>query len=483
MVEKAFDKTGKKLLSILGSEVIGLGMREYTVEALFIALVSIEPSVLDLAIRTQMIGSSAGFSNTTDLVLELRNRIRRPRNVSLTEEIYKNECNDRLISIVEKAAEFAGMDTRKRISARDIAESFVICEASGRFSEMIKIFGVDLEKASEFIESYQEEIVEEEDTLVAYDQLEQKIKEEIIGQDHAVKRILLLIKRLRFGYRRPGKPAGVFLFMGPSGTGKTHMAKELARILYGSSDSLLMLEMGQYGTKESKSMFIGASPGYVGYGEGKLTNGLRDKPESVILFDEVEKADPLVFDVLLRFLDEGQIDDPAGPVRNGNKCLIILTSNFFADELYRFEKNLQNTDERAQEKLYRDLRNELLNQGKIGGDEKIRKFFRPEFVFRIDEIILFRSFDLDDYVKIAEIGVKNEIRYIREHFEYNVTYSDAILKKIADECLFRKNEGARIVNRLVNVLVVNPLIDYFAGHSAEATSELHFYQWIKTESP
>ena len=473
IIERAFDKTGKKVINILQSETIGLGMREYGVEALFIALITTKPSVLDLALRPQLVFTESGFNNTKDIVIELRHRLKRPQNIDTADHILKDDCHERLVAVLEHAAKTAVNDIRDRLSARDIAEAFVICVAKEPFGGILNTFGIDLEKALDFIESHVEKEEEEDENLVPLEDLEDRLKNEIVGQDHAIKRILPLIKRHRFGYQRPGKPAGVFLFMGPSGTGKTQLSKALAKTLYGSSDDLLMLEMGQFGTKESKSMFIGAPPGYVGYGEGKLTNGLRDKPECVILFDEIEKADPLVFDVLLRFLDEGKIDDPAGPVRNGSKCLIVLTSNFLADEFYRFEEDLKSNDKKKQEKVYRDLREELLNQGKKGADAKIQKFFRPEFIFRIDEILLFRSFDREDYIEIAKIGMVNEIQYIREHFDYSVTYDDNILEKIANECFVRKNEGARVVNRLINVVVVNPLIDYFVEHKNQDLSNIH----------
>lgn len=473
-VEKAFDSSGRKLVSALDAEMKGLGLKSYTVEALFIALLNFESSRLDFAIRPQLIDKDARISDVRNLLLELRNSIRRPRKIKEDFAMTQGNFQDRLITVFAEAAEISCGEGRTRVSLKDITFSLVKTEAQEGLGVLLQGFGIDLQKVSDFLEIHGEEDEEDDTTLVPMDQLESKIKEKIIGQDHAVERILPLIKRLNFGYRRPGKPAGVFLFMGPSGTGKTQMAKVLADILYGSQDNMLMLEMGQFGTKESKSMFIGAAPGYVGYGEGKLTNGIRDNPETVILFDEVEKADPLVLDVLLRFLDEGKIDDPAGPVRDGSKSLIILTSNFLSDSLHEYEKRIQNSNREENEEMYRDLRKALLEVGKREvKDERVQKFFRPEFIFRIDEIILFRSFAEEDFMKIAEMNLNNEIQYIKKNYEIDADYNPGILEHIAAESMKRSDEGARVINRLINVIFVNPFIDFLAGRQDTDADRLY----------
>lgn len=473
-VEKAFDRTGRKVIDALDAEMKGLGLKNYTVEALFIALLNLESSMLDLAIRPQLIGKDARMPDVRNLLLELRSSIRRPRKIKEDFEMTRANFQDRLIAVFEKAAKISCEEGRRRVSLKDITIALVKAESKKGLGVLLEGYAVDLKKVSDFLEIHGEEEEEDETARVPMDQLESKIKEKIIGQDHALKRVLPLIKRLSFGYRRPGKPAGVFLFMGPSGTGKTQMAKVLAEILYGSQDNMLMLEMGQFGTKESKSMFIGAAPGYVGYGEGKLTNGIRDNPETVILFDEVEKADPLVLDVLLRFLDEGKIDDPAGPVRDGSRSLIILTSNFLSDSLHEYEKRIQNSNREENEELYRDLRKALLEVGKREvKDESVQKFFRPEFIFRIDEIILFRSFAEEDFRKIAKMNLNNEIQYIKKNYDIDTDYNPGILEYIAAESVKRGNEGARVINRLINVIFVNPFIDFLANRQNPDADRLY----------
>jgi len=480
LTNSAFDKSGRKLIIALEAEMKGLGLRDYTAEALFIALLTIEPSILAQALQTQFINKDAYVSNSKDLVMDFRNRVRKPRALMEIRETSKDNCHPRLLNIFEGAAEVAIHDGKSKISVRDASEALVRSEAKGILGNILKQFNIDLEAVLSFLETYSEE-PETEVERIAIGDLEPAIKKYIIGQDHAVERIIPLVKRLRFGYRRPGKPAGVFLFMGPSGTGKTQMAKTLAKILYGSEDNMVMLEMGQFGAEHSRSMFIGAPPGYVGYGEGKLTNGIRDNPESVILFDEVEKAHPSVLDVLLRFLDEGKIDDPAGPVRDGSNCLIVLTSNFLADEISKYEEKMTSHEKADQEAVYRELREALLNVGSSGRDESVRKFFRPEFIFRIDEIILYRSFSWDDYRKIAELNLAQEIEHFKDQYNYDLEYDELLLDKIADDSFKRRNEGARVINRVVNVKVVNPLIDFLTENPDSDFEKLKLSFDEKTE--
>lgn len=480
--KSALDKSGRRLISALEAELKGLGLQEYTVEALFVTLLNIEPSIMDQALRTQFISKEAYVANSRDLAMDLRNRIRKPRPVSDVAELSRANCHPRLAAVLEAAAEIASHDGKQKMSVRDICEGMIRKEAASVLGNILKQFRIDLESASQFLETYIE-VEEADDTMIPIGELEEAIKRRIIGQDHAVVRILPLVKRLRFGYRRPGKPAGVFLFMGPSGTGKTQMAKTLAKILYGSEDNMIMLEMGQFGTEHSKSMFIGAPPGYVGYGEGKLTNGIRDNPESVVLFDEVEKAHPSVLDVLLRFLDEGKIDDPAGPVRDGSKCLIVLTSNFMANDFHEFEEAFNSPDPDIREKAYRELRDKLLEVGSNakGGNSSVDKFFRPEFIFRIDEIILYRSFDRDDYRKIAELSLGSEIEHFKSQYDYDLDYDEELLDLIAQESYKRSNEGARVINRVVNVCVVNPLIDFLTNNAGKDFEKIHLAVNKKTK--
>ncbi len=277
-----------------------------------------------------------------------------------------------------------------------------------------------------------------------------------------------------FDFRRPGKPAGVFLFCGPSGVGKTEMAKAIARAVFGSEENLIMLEMGQFQTKESMNIFVGAPPGYIGYGEGKLTNGLRDKPRSVVLFDEVEKAHPQVFDALLRFIDEGQIDDPAGPIRDGSACIIIMTSNVQTEGLGQ----LAETGDYQKNKwaIRHKLREALLNlpaerRGDASEGESFR--FRPEFLNRIDEIILFRGLTEDDLTEIARRYLLEYQARLQEEKGLHITFSpnlDADARLVGQFCA-TLSEGARATLRVVHTAVLDPVIDFI--HSQNCSYPVH----------
>jgi len=283
-------------------------------------------------------------------------------------------------------------------------------------------------------------------TVADIETIERRLRDRIIGQDEAVDRILPHVQRFRFGFRNPTRPVGVFLFCGQSGSGKTEMAKELARSVFGTEENLIFLEMGQFNSPESMNIFVGAAPGYVGYGEGQLTNGLRDKPKSVVLFDEVEKAHARVLDALLRFLDEGRISDPAGPVRDGSQCIVILTSNVGSEELGKLALEMSGQPNRRQ-LLRQKLREEL----------KARSF-RVEFLNRVDEIILFSNLTRENYAEIARRHLAGQLLRLKAEHEIEVTPDPSLAEAIGAWCA-QLGEGARAVHRLVQYMVITPVID------------------------
>src|SRR5690606_13678048 len=271
-------------------------------------------------------------------------------------------------------------------------------------SGVLRASGVDLPALKRFAaDIYSEPEVEPEPTPESVSEALERFQRQLIGQPAVGARLLPrleLIKRAaRRGFRMGDRPLATFLFCGPSGTGKTMTARLIAEAVYGSTDDLIMFEMGQYNSRHAISNFIGAPPGYVGFGEGKLTNGLARTPRCVLLFDEVEKADRLVLDALLRLLDEGRVTDPAGPVRDAREAVVVLSSNvgarWFA-ALGRRASGLDAAPPGLRGELAEKLGSDLLPDEEEDEAEvsrrlrsELERFLRPEFLNRIDETILF----------------------------------------------------------------------------------------------
>jgi len=268
--------------------------------------------------------------------------------------------------------------------------------------------------------------------------LDKSIMGKVIGQDAAVVKIAKSIKRNRLGIKDPNRPIGSFIFLGSTGVGKTHLAKQLAKEMFGTEDSLIRVDMSEYQEKHTISKLVGAPPGYVGYEEGGLlTEKVKNKPYSVILFDEVEKAHKDVFTVLLQILDDGHVTDSLGRKINFKNTLIILTSNLGVKKLQDFGtgigfSNNSYADEEAKKEI---LMKEMKN------------FFSPEFINRIDDTIVFNSLTPEDIEKITEIELKKLMTRLGE-MKYTVTYNDEVVKYLA-KIGFDEVYGARPLKRAI----------------------------------
>ena len=270
--------------------------------------------------------------------------------------------------------------------------------------------------------------------------LESVLKSKVIGQDVAVAKISKAILRNRLGLKDPGRPIGSFIFLGPTGVGKTQLAKELAENIFGDRDALIRIDMSEYMEKFHSTKLIGAPPGYVGHEDGgQLTEKVRRKPYSVVLFDEIEKAHPDIFNSLLQILDEGFITDSLGRKINFKNCLIILTSNVGQRKASEFGAGVGFSVDDAQQKRQEESSSIV--------KKELSKTFPPEFLNRIDEVIYFNSLSKEDLMKIIEVELKK--MYPRfEEIGYKISISKDLKEKIA-EIGYDPKYGARPLKRLL----------------------------------
>jgi ATP-dependent Clp protease ATP-binding subunit ClpC len=268
--------------------------------------------------------------------------------------------------------------------------------------------------------------------------LDKHIVGTVIGQDAAVIKVAKSIKRNRLGIKDPNRPIGSFVFLGSTGVGKTHLAKQLAKEMFGSEDSLIRVDMSEYQEKHTVSKLVGAPPGYVGYEEGGLlTEKVKNKPYSVILFDEVEKAHKDVFTVLLQILDDGHVTDSLGRKINFKNTLIILTSNLGVKKLQDFGTGIGfGTNSYSNEEAKKDI---LMKE--------MKNFFSPEFINRIDDTIVFNSLSKEDIKKITDIELKKLVKRLDE-MKYKITYDDSLVEYIA-KIGYDELYGARPMKRAI----------------------------------
>ncbi|MDD5015136.1 MAG: AAA family ATPase, partial [Atribacterota bacterium] len=267
--------------------------------------------------------------------------------------------------------------------------------------------------------------------------MEEELTKRVVGQDEAIRLISNAIRRSRVGIADPNRPVGSFIFMGPTGVGKTELARSLAEFLFNDENTLVRIDMSEYMERHSVARLIGAPPGYVGYEEGgQLTEIVRRKPYSVILFDEIEKAHPDVFNVLLQILDDGRLTDGQGRVVNFKNSILIMTSNIGSQWIY--EMNKENKESIMQ---------------KV--NDSLREHFKPEFLNRIDEIIVFNNLDKEQTIKIVDI----QLNILKERLQGKKI--DIKVTTKAKEFLAEKgydpHYGARPLKRTIQRYIQDPL--------------------------
>jgi ATP-dependent Clp protease ATP-binding subunit ClpC len=278
------------------------------------------------------------------------------------------------------------------------------------------------------------------DETKSLSEMEGNLNDKVIGQPEAVSKIAKSIRRNRLGIKDPNKPIGSFIFLGSTGVGKTHLAKQLAKQIFGTEDALIRIDMSEYQEKHNISRLIGSPPGYVGHEEGgQLTEQVKNKPYSVILFDEVEKANKDIFSTLLQVLDDGHLTDSLGRKINFKNCVIIMTSNIGVRKLQDFGTGI-GFGTSAKTYVEEEQKRDMLKK-------ELQKFFAPEFLNRIDEIVVFKSLNREDVKKIVLLEVERLQKRLTG-LKYNFTFDDSVIDLIS-EVGYDEIYGARPLKRAI----------------------------------
>ena len=292
-------------------------------------------------------------------------------------------------------------------------------------------------------------LVEEETSRLL--RMEEEIHKRLIGQDDAVKVISQAVRRARAGLKDAKRPIGSFMFLGPTGVGKTELARALAAFLFDNEDAIIRLDMSEFMERHSTARLVGSPPGYVGYDDGgQLTEAVRRRPYSVVLFDEIEKAHPEVFNMLLQILEDGRLSDAKGKAVNFANCIVIMTSNIGITNLKAnmsmgFQPSIP--DERTASSEHGKMRDQIM--------EELKRAFRPEFLNRVDAVVVFHRLDMVQMRNIVDLMLAKVAGHLAvQELNFNVT--DAAKDKLAEEG-FDKVYGGRPLRRVIQRLIEDPL--------------------------
>ena len=283
--------------------------------------------------------------------------------------------------------------------------------------------------------------------------MEEELQKVIIGQTEAIQSIAKAVRRARAGLKDPKRPIGSFMFLGPTGVGKTELTKALAKFMFGSEEALIQLDMSEFMERHTASRLVGAPPGYIGYDDaGQLTEALRRRPYSIVVFDEVEKAHPEVHNMLLQIMEEGHLSDAKGRTVDFRNAIIVMTTNVGAEEIKKQTSlgfQLKRDEKTEERQSYDEMRKKLT--------ESLKKVFRPEFINRLDSVIVFRSLNKDDIRQIVNLELNKVTERLAEH-EVELTATDAALDQLA-ESGYDVEMGARPLRRIIQQKVEDPLSD------------------------
>jgi ATP-dependent Clp protease ATP-binding subunit ClpC len=281
--------------------------------------------------------------------------------------------------------------------------------------------------------------------------MEEHLHNRIIGQEDAIVAVSKAVRRARSGLKDPRRPVGVFTFLGPTGVGKTELARALAEFMFGSDDSLIRLDMSEFMERHTVARLVGAPPGYIGYDDGgQLTEAIRRKPHSVILLDEIEKAHPDVYNILLQIFDDGHLTDAKGRKVDFRNAVIIMTSNLGSDLIRRdthlgFSAKLD--DGKTFEQNYDKMQEKVM--------EEVKKFFRPEFLNRIDASVVFHALEKEHILKIVDLMLDQVQEEVKDQ-EMTMVVTEAAKAKLAEDG-YDPHLGARPLRRLIQSKIEDKL--------------------------
>jgi ATP-dependent Clp protease ATP-binding subunit ClpC len=283
--------------------------------------------------------------------------------------------------------------------------------------------------------------------------MEDALRESIVGQEEAIETISKAVRRARAGLKDPRRPIGSFIFLGPTGVGKTELTKALAGFLFGSEDALLQLDMSEFMERHTVSRLVGAPPGYVGYDDsGQLTEAIRRRPYSIVVFDEIEKAHPEAHNMLLQIMEEGQLSDARGRKVDFRNTIIIMTSNIGAS-MIRNQTSLgfalKRDEDKEEQQAYQEMRKKLI--------DALKRVFRPEFLNRVDATIIFRALNREDLLKIVSLELDKVAKRLEEH-QISLQATPEAVELLA-ELGYDPDMGARPLRRVIQREVEDPLSD------------------------
>lgn len=387
-----------------------------------------------------------------DLIDEAASRVRL-KTVTAPPEI--KELEDKLNMLnKDKEEAIRTQEYEKAAKIRDeeqkIKEQLENLKSKWQQNSLVKDKSVGAEEISQIVSLWTgiptQKLAQEESERLLH--LEEILHKRVIGQDEAVDAVARAIRRARVGLKDPRRPIGSFIFLGPTGVGKTELSKALAEAMFGDESAIVRIDMSEYMEKFSVSRLIGSPPGYVGYEEGgELTEKIRRKPYSVILFDEIEKAHPDVFNILLQILDDGRLTDSKGRTVDFKNTLIIMTSNVGA-QLIKKQTTLGFTPEGEEDKAsYEKMKENILDE--------LKKSFRPEFLNRIDDIIVFRQLTQDDIRKITDLMIADLNKRLKDN-NISLEFTDDAKEELLKEG-YDVTYGARPLRRAIQKVVESEL--------------------------